>query len=146
MGRGGRGASRGDHAKGTRNPRPREADKLCVDEIRYYPPTDAISAERRVASGELDLNTDMQSNRIAFLRQKMPGYVRTNTYLGTTYIAFNNGPKTGYPPFRDRRVRQALAMSIDRDFITYKLFRGGQTPALTMVPFRPNTPGGTTRR
>lgn len=124
----------GDHLKTTKNPRFWEADKVCVDEVRFYPTTDSISAERRVASGELDLNTDMQSNRIAFLRDKMPGYPRTNTYLGVTYLAFNNNPKTGYPPFRDRRVRQALAMSIDRDFITYKLFRGGQTPALTMVP------------
>lgn len=124
----------GDYVKAVRNPRFFEADKLCIDEIRYYPTTDAISAERRVASGELDLNTDMQSNRIAFLRKKMPGYVRTNTYLGTTYIAFNNNPKTGYKPFRDRRVRQALAMSIDREFITDRLFRGGQKPAATMVP------------
>jgi oligopeptide transport system substrate-binding protein len=124
----------GDHLKTVKNPRFFEADKVCVDEVRFYPTSDAISAERRVASGELDLNTDMQSNRIAFLREKMPGYVRTNTYLGVTYLAFNNGPKSGYPPFRDRRVRQALAMSIDRDFITEKLFRGGQSPALTMVP------------
>ncbi len=124
----------GDYVKAVRNPRFWDADKLCVDEIRYYPTTDSISAERRVQRGELDINTDIQSNRIAFLRTKLPGYVRTNTYLGTTYIAFNNGPKTGYPPFRDRRVRQALAMSIDREFITYKLFRGGQQPAKTMVP------------
>ncbi len=124
----------GDYVKAVRNPRFWDADKLCVDEIRYYPTTDAISAERRIASGELDINTDIQSNRIAFLRQKMPGYVRTNTYLGTTYLAFNTGPKSGYPPFRDRRVRQALAMAIDREFITYKLFRGGQQPARTLVP------------
>ena len=135
----------GDYVKAVRNPRFFEADKLCVDEVRYYPTTDPISAERRVASGELDVNTDMQSNRIAFLRGKMPGYVRTNTYLGTTYIAFNNNPKTGYKPFRDRRVRQALAMAIDRDFITYKLFRGGQKPATTLVPpgvanYRPARP------
>lgn len=124
----------GDYVKAVRNPRFWEADKLCIDEIRYYPTTDSISAERRVERGELDVNTDIQSNRIAFLRTKLPGYVRTNTYLGTTYIAFNNNPKSGYAPFRDRRVRQALAMSIDREFITYKLFRGGQQPAKTMVP------------
>src|SRR5215217_247880 len=124
----------GDYVKAVRNPRFYEADKLCVDEIYYYPTTDAISAERRVASGELDLNTDIQSNRIAYLKEKMPGYVRVNTYLGVTYLAFNNNPKTGYPPFRDKRVRQALAMSIDRDFVTKKLFRGGQLPAATLVP------------
>lgn len=124
----------GDYVKAVRNPRFFEADKLCVDEVYYYPTTDSISAERRVASGELDLNTDMQSNRIAYLKEKMPGYPRVSTYLGVTYLAFNNNPKTGYPPFRDRRVRQALAMAVDRDFVTQKLFRGGQASATTFVP------------
>lgn len=124
----------GNYVRSVKNPLFWDADKVCVDEIYYYPTNDSISAERRVARGELDLNTDIQSNRIAFLRTKMPGYVRTNTYLGLAYIAFNNNPKTGYPPFRDRRVRQALSMAIDRDFIANKLLRGGQSPANTFTP------------
>lgn len=135
----------GDYVKVVKNPRFWEAGKLCVDEVYYYPTNDAISAERRVAQGELDLNTDIKSNRIAYLKEKMPGYVRVHTYLGTTYLAFNNNPKTGYAPFRDKRVRQALAMSIDRDFITKQLFRGGQESANTLVPpgvanYRPAKP------
>ncbi|WP_172448467.1 peptide ABC transporter substrate-binding protein [Caulobacter mirabilis] len=124
----------GDYVKVVRNPRYWDAAKLCVDEINYYPTNDAISAERRIARGELDVNTDIKSNRIAYLRKEMPGYVRVHTYLGVAYLAFNNNPKTGFPPFRDRRVRQALAMSIDRDFITKQLFRGGQESAATFVP------------
>ena len=38
------------------------------------------------------------------------------------------------PAFRDKRVRVALDMAIDRDFITRKLLRGGQLPAYTFVP------------
>lgn len=120
----------GDHVKAVKNPRFWDADKVCVDEVYYYPTNDAISAERRVKRGELDINTDIQSNRIAFLRKDMPGYVQTHTYLGVAYLAFNNN----IPAFRDRRVRQALAMSIDREFITQKLLRGGQAPAYTFVP------------
>ncbi|MFN3856500.1 MAG: peptide ABC transporter substrate-binding protein [Caulobacter sp.] len=124
----------GDHVLAVKNPRFWEADTVCVDEVRYYPTTDAISAERRVLRGELDINTDIQSNRISRLRTTMPGYVRTHTYLGVTYMAFNNNPKTGVPAFRDRRVRQALTMAIDRDFIAKGLLRGGQLPANTQVP------------
>lgn len=124
----------GDYVKVVRNPRFWDAATVCVDEIYYYPTTDAISAERRVARSELDLNTDIQSNRIAYLRGKMPGYVRTHTWLGVAYLAFNTNAKAGYAPFRDKRVRQALAMSIDREFITGKLLRGGQLPAWTFVP------------
>jgi oligopeptide transport system substrate-binding protein len=120
----------GDHVKAVKNLRFWDADKVCVDEVYYYPTSDAISAERRVKRGELDINTDIQSNRIAFLRDQMPGYVHTHTYLGVAYLAFNNHVKA----FQDRRVRLALSMAIDREFITRKLLRGGQEPAFTFVP------------
>jgi oligopeptide transport system substrate-binding protein len=131
----------GDYVKAVKNPRFAEADKVCVDEIYYYPTVDSTSAERRVKRGELDLNTDISSNRIAFLRKDMPGYVRTHTYLGVAYLAFN----TNEPALKDRRVRIALNMAIDREFITKKLLRGGQEPAYTFTPpgvanYRPATP------
>jgi oligopeptide transport system substrate-binding protein len=120
----------GDHIRAVKNPRFWDADKVCVDRIDYYPTTDTVSAERRVKRGELDINADIQSNRIAFLRKTMPGYVRTHTYLGLAYLALNLHLK----PFQDLRVRQALAMAVDREFITAKLLRGGQQPAYTFVP------------
>ena len=120
----------GDYVKVVKNPRFYDAKNVCLDQIYYYPTTDAISAERRVRRGELDANADIQSNRIAFLRKEMPGYVRTYTYLGIAYLAFN----TNVPALKDPRVRSALAMSVDREFITKKLLRGGQLPAYTFVP------------
>ncbi len=122
----------GDRVTVVKNPKFYEADKVCLDQINYYPTTDASSAQKRVKSGELDVNTDIQSNKIALLRQpgQMPDYVRVNTYLGTTYLAFNSK----VPALKDRRVRQALSMAIDREFITQKLLRGGQSPANSFVP------------
>jgi oligopeptide transport system substrate-binding protein len=122
----------GDRVTVTKNPKFYEAAKVCLDQINYYPTTDASSAQKRVKSGELDVNTDIQSNKIALLREpgQMPDFVRVNTYLGTTYLAFNSK----VPALKDRRVRQALSMAIDRDFITKKLLRGGQSPANSFVP------------
>lgn len=120
----------GDRVTIEKNPRFYEADQVCVDRVNFYPTNDAASAERRVRRGELDINGDIQSNRIAFLREQIPGYVRTYTYLGVTYLAFN----TTVPAFKDRRVRLALSMAIDREFIAEKLLRGGQTPAFTFTP------------
>jgi oligopeptide transport system substrate-binding protein len=120
----------GDYVKAVKNPRFYEADKVCVDEVYYYATPDTISAERRVKRGELDLSTDIQSNRIALLRKEIPAYVRTHTYLGVSYLAYNTNIKA----LKDRRVRLALTMAVDRDFITRKLMRGGQVPAYTFVP------------
>ncbi len=120
----------GDRIKAVKNPRFWDAGKVCVDQISYYPTTDNITAERQVRRGELDMNADIQSNRIALLREKMPGYVRTHTYLGVSYLTYNNNVVA----LRDVRVRRALSMAIDREFITRKLMRGGQQPAYTFIP------------
>jgi oligopeptide transport system substrate-binding protein len=131
----------GDRIRLTRNPRFYDAANVCLDEVRYYPTVDSVSAERRVRRGELDLNIDIQSNRIAYLRQpdQIPAYVRTNTWLGVTYLAFN----TNLPMFKDRRVRQALTMAIDREFIVDKMFRSGMKPAYALIPPGvANYPGG----
>ena len=132
----------GDHIRVVRNPMFYDAGSVCIDRVDYYPTIDSISAERRVRRGELDLNVDIQSNRIAYLRRpdQIPQYVKTNTWLGTSYVAFNGKEQ---PAFRDVRVRQALTMAIDRDFITQKLMRGGQASAYTFVPPGvANYPGG----
>jgi oligopeptide transport system substrate-binding protein len=122
----------GDHVTVVRNPLFYDAKSVCIDRIDYYPTTDSLAAERRVRRGELDVNTDIQSNRIAFLRRpdQMPAYVRIHTYLGVAYLAFNS---RDMPAFRDRRVRVALDMAIDREFITGKLLRGGQVPAYSFT-------------
>ncbi|MET0295663.1 MAG: peptide ABC transporter substrate-binding protein, partial [Phenylobacterium sp.] len=120
----------GDYVKAVKNPRFYDAAGVCVDEIYYVPTTDAVQAERRVRRGELDMNAAIASNRVAFLRKEIPDYVHTHTYLTVAYLPFN----ADFPAFRDPRVRRALNMAVDREFIAYKLLRAGQTPAYTFVP------------
>ncbi|HEY3888799.1 MAG TPA: peptide ABC transporter substrate-binding protein [Caulobacteraceae bacterium] len=123
----------GDHIKLVRNPLYFDASKVCIDQVDFYPTTDTIAAERRVRRGELDLDTNIISNRVAYLRRpdQIPAYVHVHTYLGVTYLVFNTHD---VPALRDRRVRIALDMSVDRDFLTAKLARDGRLPAYTFVP------------
>jgi oligopeptide transport system substrate-binding protein len=125
----------GDRVEVERNPRFYDAKSVCIDKVDYYPSADAVAAERRVGRGELDVSTDIESNRVAYLRQpdRMPGYVRIHTYLGLSYLAFNTKSAEA-PGLADRRVRLALSMALDRAFVTGKLLRAGQTPAYAMVP------------
>ncbi len=123
----------GDHIEVVKNPRFYDAAHVCIDKIDYSPTADAISAERRVKRGELDINTSIQSNRVPYLRQpgQMPRYVRIQPYLGSVYMVFNT---RDVPPLRDVRVRRALSMAIDREFIARQLLRAGQQPAYAFVP------------
>ena len=133
----------GDHITAVKNPRFYDAASVCLDRVAYYPTEDRIGAERRVRAGELDLNGErgILVNRIPYLRQpdQIPAYVRTGPSLAIEYLQFNI---KGVPAFRDLRVRQALTMAIDRDFIAGKLLLGGFRPANTFVP--PGTAGYTT--
>jgi oligopeptide transport system substrate-binding protein len=122
----------GDRITLEKNPLYWDAKSVCIDQVNLYPTIDAIAAERRVRRGELDLNVDIESNRVAYLREpgQMPDYVHTHTYLGVSYLVFNTQVKA----LADRRVRIALDMAVDRDFITGKLLRAGETPAYVFVP------------
>lgn len=126
----------GDHVRLVRNERFWDNANVCFDQVYYYPTVDATAAERRVLAGELDLNADIQSNRIEYLRAnaRAAPFVRVHAYLGTAYLAFNAGPQGQIEALKDVRVRQALSMAIDREFITRRLLRGGQIPAFSLVP------------
>jgi oligopeptide transport system substrate-binding protein len=123
----------GDKVVIEKNPRYYDAAKVCFDQVSFYPTSDAVSAERRVKSGELDLNNIIVSNRVARLRQpgQMPDYVHVSQYVGLLFLTFN---LRDVAALKDVRVRQAISMAIDREFITSKLLRGGQTPAYSFVP------------
>ena len=121
----------GDQVRIVRNPRFWDPASVCFNSVSFYPTSDAISTERRVRDGELDLTTTVQSNRLAFLRRTGLGsYVHVAPLGAVTYLAFNLKD----PALKDVRVRQALSMAIDRDFIAHKLLRGGQTPAYGFIP------------
>lgn len=121
----------GDRVTVERNPYFWDAKNVCLDRVNYYPTPDVVTAERRVARGELDLNTRFQSNRYERLQKTMPGVAHTGVSLATAYLSFN---RRDTATFRDIRVRRALSMTVDRAFITEKLLRAGQQPAYAFVP------------
>lgn len=52
-------------------------------------------------------------------------------YIGAYYLLFN----TTKAPMNDPRVRKALALAIDRKFITEEVMKLGQKPAVGIVPY-----------
>jgi len=103
---------------------------VCIDEVYYYPTSDLQAAERRVRNGEIHLNTDFAGQNLDFLREQLPDYVRVHPYLGIVYTSAN----THHEALEDARVRNALGMAIDREFIAEEILRAGQIPAHSFVP------------
>ncbi len=61
---------------------------------------------------------------------KNEGYITANNAIGTFYIELNITNEA----FTDKRVRQALALAIDRKYIVDNVTKGGQIPAGGFIP------------
>lgn len=120
----------GDQIVAEKNPLFMEADSLCFDRIAYFELEDAAAVERKIEAGELDINNGFDGGRTSELEQRFPGWVRTTPSLITTYWTFNSSQE----PFTDVRVRKALALALDREFIVEKVLTPGYVPAYSFVP------------
>ncbi|MEI0487566.1 peptide ABC transporter substrate-binding protein [Brachyspira intermedia] len=61
---------------------------------------------------------------------KEEGYLQIKPYLALYYYSLNNTNDT----LKDVRVRKALSLAIDRNYIVEQVTRGGQIPAAAVVP------------
>ncbi len=121
----------GDRIVLEKNPRFYDAARVCVDRVEYFPTSDIISAERRVRRGELDMNFPIDSTRVKYLRTTgMNAFIHVAPWTDVNYLVFNLKDRI----MRDERVRRALAMAIDRDFIALRLLGAGQEPTAALTP------------
>jgi len=120
----------GDFVHLVKNPKFYDAASVCLTDLYFYPTKDVIAAERAVRSGRLDMNFDFSGSRLAEINTTMPGYAHVTQGQRTSYITFN----IRRPEFKDLRVRQALSMAVDRDFIALRVLADGSEPAYSLVP------------
>jgi oligopeptide transport system substrate-binding protein len=113
-----------------RNERFFDNESVCIDEVFYYPTVDAAAGVRRVQNGELHLNNEFPGQHIDRLRREMEEYVRVYPYMGTVYFSINNE----IDGFADPRVRNALGMAVNREFLAEEIYRDGRSAAYSLVP------------
>jgi peptide/nickel transport system substrate-binding protein len=111
-----------------------------VTEVSYTPIKADGTRVAALLSGEIDLLTDLPTQDVARLRSEQKLKVLDGPEVRTIYIAMDLGSdelKTsnikGKNPFKDKRVRQALNMSVDREAIKTRIMRGLSIPAGIMV-------------
>ena len=112
-----------------------DADKVRLQGIHFYPIESVDTEERAYRSGFLHLTQSVSADRIDYLKEKHPGELHCEPYLGTYFYRFN----LQSPPFDDLRIRRALSLSINRERLVDKVLKGGQLPATTFTP--PGTGG-----
>ena len=93
-------------------------------------------------AGDIDWLADVNSDLAAELKAKGRPDLRVMPAFGTAFLTFNCMPEflsgtdgvSGRNPLNDERVRQALALSIDRQYIVDNITRMGEPVASTYVP------------
>ncbi len=124
-----------DHVKVVKNPMFFDAANVQIDVVNYIPTEDRSTAMKRLETGELDSNDDIPTEQLADLRAKFGDQVRIGPYLGTYYYAF----KIDKAPWDNVKLRHAVSMAIDRDYLAEKVWTNTMVPAYSFVP--PGVPG-----
>jgi len=113
-----------------RNENFRDAANVKIDKEIYVDLEDRAAALRRFEAGEIDSYDDAPADQIPYIRDRLKGEFKVAPYLGTYYFSFD----TRTPPFNDARVRVALSMVVDREFLAEKIWGGSMVPAYGFVP------------
>ncbi|MGH6836141.1 MAG: peptide ABC transporter substrate-binding protein [Methylocella sp.] len=113
-----------------KNPHYYDAAHVALDTEIFYSLEDRAAALRRFMAGEIQSYDDVPVEQIAFVRAHMAEAFKVTPNLASYFYAFD----TRHKPFDDRRVRQALAMVIDREFLAERIWGGTMDPGYSFVP------------
>jgi oligopeptide transport system substrate-binding protein len=102
-----------------------------IHRIKVLPTNNATACFNLFYSKKADLILDSRSIPAALVQDiKNQPYFHANPFGATSFIRFNVKRK----PFDDVRVRQALALALDKEDIVTKITRAGEPVANTLVP------------
>lgn len=114
----------------TKNTHYRDAAAIPIERVDLVPTPDLAAAVRRYAAGEIDSLSDLPADQIASLQKRFGAQVRLGPGLGLLAIAFN----LRKAPFDDARVRRALSLAVDREFLAEIVWGQTMAPAYSFCP------------
>jgi oligopeptide transport system substrate-binding protein len=101
-----------------------------LERVKFVPKDTAEQALAAYKAGELDAVTNSNFEPLALKLLAPYGDFRRTKYGALNMYEFN----MERPPFNDRRVREALAISIERERLTEGEMEGSSQPALSFLP------------
>lgn len=117
------------HIKLERNKAYIDDAKTKIDTVSFLP-VQGASEINRYKAGELDITTGIPPEQFQKIKQEHGSEVHTDPKLCTFYLEYN----VNSAPFNDPKVRQALAMVVDRDIITGQILGRGEISSYQFAP------------
>ncbi len=110
-------------------------DEIKLDRVHFVPMPDAESALQAYRDGQLDAVTNAEFKPLVLKLLSPYEDFRVTTHSALNFYEFN----LARAPFNDRRVREALAIAIDRERLTEAEMKGATQPAYSFMPFNERT-------
>jgi oligopeptide transport system substrate-binding protein len=111
-----------------------DAANVKIDKVVYVVTEDDQTELKRYKADELDTTNEIPSNQIEALKSELGDQVRITTYVEAQHLSFN----ITKPPFDNIKVRQAIALGIDRQVLQDKILKAGYQATCGYSP--PNDP------
>lgn len=106
-------------------------DAVKLESVRFVATENAEQALDAYRAGELDAITNADFEPLALKLLEPFEDFRRRTHAAVNFYEVNHEK----PPFDDRRVREALAIAIERERLTEGEMEGRTQPALSFLPF-----------
>ena len=113
-----------------KNPHFHDAANVAIDVVNYIPFEDRATCLRRFEAAEVLSCSDIPLEQMSYMRDNLADSLRIVPYLGTYYLPV----KTTKDELSDPRVRQAISMVIDREFLAEEIWQGAMVPTYSFVP------------
>jgi oligopeptide transport system substrate-binding protein len=103
----------------------------AIDKVIFYNTVDTSAELQRYRADELDFTGSIPLPQFNWIKQNLGKELHISPYLTTYYYGLN----LTRPPFAGNvKLRQALAMAVDRELLTERITGTGELPAYGWVP------------
>lgn len=120
----------GSHVTTVKNDAYYDAENVTIESAKFFVLEDEAAALKRYRAGDFDIMTEFPTDQYEWMKTNMPGEPQVAAFAGLYYYVVNHNK----PPFDNADVRQALAMSINREVIGPQILGTGELPAYSWVP------------
>jgi oligopeptide transport system substrate-binding protein len=106
-------------------------ERVELERVRFVPKETAEKALEAYRAGEIDAVTNVDFEPLALKLLEPYNDFKRNKHSALNFYEFNRHKK----PFDDRRVREALAIAIERERLSEIEMDGSTQPAFSFLPF-----------
>lgn len=113
-----------------KNPYYWDHENVKLTNVSYYPIEDQNALFKLYRANDIDFTYIIPDSQYEFVRKNFANEFRGGPYFSTAGIGFN----LTRPPFKDNpKLRKALSLAINREFICERITKTGEIPAYSWV-------------